>query len=99
MHGISYRPTDLSLLISFEDFHILIEHDCPEAVVHALAYRIDVQAHLLVLRKNIHLPADFHGIKKKFHPAPLLILLYKRARKFHPVPLLGPAPLFGTLES
>ena len=44
MHGISYRPTDLSLLkefskkISFEDFIILFEQDCPEAVVHGLLY-------------------------------------------------------------
>ena len=43
MYGISYRPTDLSLLkefsknISFEDFHNLFEQDCPEAVVHAQA--------------------------------------------------------------
>ena len=44
MYGISYRPTDLSLLkefsknISFEDFHNLFEQDCPEAVVHVLSY-------------------------------------------------------------
>ena len=40
MHGISYEPTDLSFFkelkkkISFEDIIILIEQDCPEAVVH-----------------------------------------------------------------
>ena len=38
MHGISHRPTDLSLLkefskqISFED--LIFEQDCAEAVVH-----------------------------------------------------------------
>ena len=42
MHGISYRPTDLSLLkefskkISLKIFMVLFEQDCPEAVVHAL---------------------------------------------------------------
>ena len=42
MHGISYRPTDLSLLKEFSKkksvlkiFIILFEQDCPEAVVHA----------------------------------------------------------------
>ena len=44
MHGISYRPTDLSLLKEFSKkksvlkiFIILFEQDCPEAVVHALS--------------------------------------------------------------
>ena len=42
MHGISYRPTDLSLLKEFSKksvlkiFIILFEQDCPEAVVHEL---------------------------------------------------------------
>ena len=42
MHGISYRPTDLSLLKEFPKksvlniFIILFEQDCPEAVVHGL---------------------------------------------------------------
>ena len=43
MHGISYRPTDLSLLKEFSKkksvlkiFIILFEQDCPEAVVHGL---------------------------------------------------------------
>ena len=39
--GISYRPTDLSLLKGFskkEIFIILFEQDCPEAVVHDLAH-------------------------------------------------------------
>ena len=42
MHGISYRPTDLSSLKEFSKkksflkiFIILFEQDCPEAVVHA----------------------------------------------------------------
>ena len=41
VHGISYRPTDLSLLKEFSKknsvlkiFIILFEQDCPEAVVH-----------------------------------------------------------------
>ena len=45
MHGISYRPTDLSLLKEFSKkksvlkiFIILFEQDCPEAVVHALVH-------------------------------------------------------------
>ena len=46
MHGISYRPTDLSLLKEFSKkkksvlkiFIILFEQDCPEAVVHDLIY-------------------------------------------------------------
>ena len=38
-HGISYRPTDLSLLKEFSKnflkiFINLFEQDCPEAVVH-----------------------------------------------------------------
>ena len=43
MHGISYRPTDLSLLKEFSKktvlkiFIILFEQDCPEAVVHGLS--------------------------------------------------------------
>ena len=42
MHGISYRPNDLSLLKEFSKksvlkiFIILFKQDCPEAVVHAL---------------------------------------------------------------
>ena len=44
MHGISYRPTDLCILIKkvfkkksvLKIFIILFEQDCPEAVVHAL---------------------------------------------------------------
>ena len=43
VHGISYRPTDLSLLKEFSKkksvlkiFIILFEQDCPEAVVHDL---------------------------------------------------------------
>ena len=42
MHGISYRPTDLSSLEEFSKksflkiFIILFEQDCPEAVVHSL---------------------------------------------------------------
>ena len=44
MHGISYRPTDLSLLKEFSKksvlkiFIILFEQDCPEAVVHGCKY-------------------------------------------------------------
>jgi hypothetical protein len=40
VHGISYRPTDLSLSKEFSKksvlkiFIILFEQDCPEAVVH-----------------------------------------------------------------
>ena len=47
MHGISFRPTDLSLLKEFSKkksvlkiFIILFEQDCPEAVVHALVCAI-----------------------------------------------------------
>ena len=43
VHGISYRPTDLSLLKEFSKkksvlkiFIILFEQDCPKAVVHGL---------------------------------------------------------------
>ena len=46
MHGISYRPTDLSLLKEFSKkksvlkiFIILFEQDCPEAVVHSQAFQ------------------------------------------------------------
>ena len=35
MHGISYRPTDLSSLKEFLKISIILfEQDCPEAVVH-----------------------------------------------------------------
>ena len=42
VHGISYRPTDLSLLKEFKKksvlkiFIIIFEQGCPEAVVHGL---------------------------------------------------------------
>ena len=45
MHGISYRPTDLSLLKEFSKksvlkiFIIIFEQDCPEAVVHEWTQR------------------------------------------------------------
>ena len=43
MHGISYRPTDLSLIkgfskkFSFEDFHNFIPRELSRAVVHDLS--------------------------------------------------------------
>ena len=46
MHGISCRPTDLSLLKDFSKksvlkiFKILFQHDCPEAVVRGVAYNL-----------------------------------------------------------
>ena len=46
MHGISYRPTDLSLLKEFSKksvlkiFIILFEQEFPEAVVHGLGYGV-----------------------------------------------------------
>ena len=38
MHGISYRPTDLSLLKEFSKK--ISFKDCPEAVVHVCTYII-----------------------------------------------------------
>ena len=53
VNGISYRPTDLSLLKEFlkksvlKIFIILFEQDCPEAVVHDSIQEWPVEFYLL----------------------------------------------------
>ena len=60
VHGISHRPTDLSLLIefskqiSFEDFHNLILTELSRAVVHALTHSLmfEYPANVLIIKRE-----------------------------------------------
>ena len=67
VHGISYRPTDLSLLKEFSKkksvlkiFIILFEHDCPEAVHDQSNFTLETwQPILLKWVNDVHVSESF----------------------------------------
>ena len=103
MHGICYRPTELSLLKEFSKksilniFIILFEQDCPEAVVHAsfhfefhgiLCWTLNGNDSWKTGYKNICLRKEFLKSKEN-HNAMLLSKIREQAKAL-PKPIVFP---------